>query len=82
LDPSGIGTRELIESHETLSCLLPLFDLLNDDVNTCWFLISECHRYYFQQFEGFAHARLSPKTSFATLVLHIGLQQVNTDITA
>jgi hypothetical protein len=33
------STIDLLKSHETFSCLLPLFDLLYDNANTCWFLI-------------------------------------------
>ena len=61
------------------SCLLPLFDLLYDDTNACWFLTPDSLWSSFQQFEGFAQGcPLSPV--FAALVLHLVLTCINQDI--
>jgi hypothetical protein len=44
----------ILATHPTFSYLLPLFDFLYNESNTCWFLMPNfLWSSFFQQFEGF-----------------------------
>jgi hypothetical protein len=68
--------RRELDRHDAFRCLLPLFDLLYDQPNACWFRTPSSAWDSFQQFEGFAQGcPLSP--CFAALAFFVILLQIN-----
>jgi len=75
------SARATLAKHDVFQSLLPLFDLLYDDANTCWHLNPDSDWSRFFQHEGFAQGcPLSPV--FAALVLNIILPQLNHELAA
>lgn len=75
------SARSALADHDTFRSLLPLFDLLYDTANACWYRTPDSDWSVFSQHEGFAQGcPLSPV--FAALVLNLVLPQLNRELDA
>jgi hypothetical protein len=75
------SARSALANHDTFRSLLPLFDLLHDTANACWYRTPDSDWSVFSQHEGFAQGcPLSPV--FAALVLNLVLPQLNRELDA